>query len=113
MPWDTEQKARHALRVKQHSRHHKAIDVVDYVKSHGQDAEARRYATSGVPITTLDRVLNDRDFRQFLGLGLSGGGQIAFTVPAEESLPRIERIIKDFGSRAVKVGAVFDQLDDV
>ncbi len=109
VPWDTEQKARHALRVKQQSRHHKAIDVVDYVKSHGQDGEARRHATSGVPITTLDRVLNDPDFRQFLGLGLSGGGQIAFSVPAEEALPRIERVVKDLGSRAVKVGAVMNK----
>ena len=109
VPWDTEQKARHALRVKQQSRHHKAIDVVDYIKSHSKDSEARRYATSGTPITTLDRVLTDAEFRQFLGLGLGDEGQISFTVPAEEAMPRIERVIKDFGSRIVKVGAVINK----
>lgn len=109
VPWDTEQKARHAMRVKQQSRHHKAIDVVDYVKSRSKDAEAKRYASGKVPITTLDRVLTDREFREFLGLGLDEGGQIAFTVPAEEALPRIERVIKDFGSGDEKVGAVINK----
>lgn len=109
VPWDTEQKARHLLRIKQQSRHHKAIDLVDFAKLRSKDPEVKRLATGHVPITTLDRVLTDRQFRDFLGLGLNDEGQVTFTVPPAEALPRIERVIRDFGSGKEKVGAVINK----
>lgn len=109
MPWDAEQKARHSLRLQKQSRHHKAIAVLDFAKSSSKDKEAREYASSGFPITTLDRLLSDREFREFLGLDLAETGEITFRIAPEEAAKPISRVIKDFGSGAKNVRDVINK----
>ncbi|MFZ5993499.1 MAG: hypothetical protein ACOYU4_00715 [Thermodesulfobacteriota bacterium] len=97
--WDAEQKARHDHRSHRRSRHHKALAVLDFVRnSDTLGDETRSYAGEGFPITTLDRLLSDREFRDFIGLGLSEDGDITFTIDPSEAVKPILKIIRDFGS---------------
>lgn len=98
VPWDTEQKARHSLRALKHARHHKAVTLLDFIKAKSNDKDAKTFAKSGFPITTLDRLLSDRDFRDFLGLCLDTTGELAFRIAPSEALKPINKVIRDFGS---------------
>lgn len=99
VPWETEQKARHDQRLHRKSRHHKALAVLDFVRNdEGVDAETKDLAGEGFPITTLDRILSDEEFRAFLGLSLGSDGNICFRIEPREAMKPISRIIRDFGS---------------
>ena len=107
--WGAEPKARHALRVLQKSRHHKALALLDYLKTTSKEKDIRQYATSGFPITTLDRLLSDSDFRDFLGLRLDENGELAFRIEPAEAIKPINRVIRDFGSGEKNVRDVINK----
>jgi len=109
VPWDSEQKARHQMRVQEQTRHHKALLLLDYVKVESQDPEAKRLAGEGFPITTLDRLLTDPDFRDFLGLCLGDQGQLEFRIDRTEAMKPINRVICDFGSGQKNVRDVINK----
>lgn len=99
VPWEAEQKARHYERMQRRSRHHKALAVLDFIRDIDKiDAETKSLAGEGFPITTLDRLLSDRDFRDFLGLQLNSQGEISFRIEPREAIKPISKVIKDFGS---------------
>lgn len=98
VPWDTEQQARHSLRARKHARHQKAVALIDFIKAKSSDKEIKAFAESGFPITTLDRLLSDRDFRDFLGLCLDANGELAFRIAPAEALKAINKVVRDFGS---------------
>jgi len=99
VPWDAEQKARHDQRAHRRSRHHKALAVLDYIRtSDGINDQVKGFAGEGFPLTTLDRLLSDTEFREFLGLGLDKNGNVTFEIDPEESTKALVKVISDFGS---------------
>lgn len=107
--WDPEQRSRHELRVKDATRHHKALKLIDYVKENSDDKDARAFAASEFPITTLDRLLTDAEFREFIGLCLTDDGELAFRIDPAEAIKPINKVFKDFGSGTKKVGDVINK----
>ncbi|MFH1975616.1 MAG: hypothetical protein ABIJ52_08640 [Pseudomonadota bacterium] len=103
VPWDAEQKARHDQRTHRRSRHHKALAVLDYMRNSDDiNSHVKGAAGEGFPITTLDRLLSDTEFREFLGLGLNKDGNVTFQVAPEESTKALIKVISDFGSAGTK-----------
>ena len=99
VPWEPEQKARHDQKMHGRSRHHKALAILDFVRTaDGVEEDTRNYAGEGFPITTLDRLLSDKEFRTFLGLDLNSDGEICFGVEPRQALKPIGKVINDFGS---------------
>jgi hypothetical protein len=99
VPWEPEQKARHDQRLQRRSRHHKALALLDFVRDNDEiDAETKSFAGQGFPMTTLDRLLSDTEFRDFLGLKLDRNGEICFRIEPVEAIKPISKVIKDFGS---------------
>jgi hypothetical protein len=95
--WDTEQKARQDERADRRSRHHKALAVLDYVRNSEQVPDGIKSCVGDrFSITTLDRLLSDKDFRAFMGLGLDGKGRIVFEVAPSEALRPLYKVLKDF-----------------
>ncbi len=110
VPWEAEQKARHDQRLQRRSRHHKALAVLDLIRDNDKiDAETKSFAGEGFPITTLDRVLSDREFRDFLGLQLNSDGEICFRIEPCEAIKPISKVIKDFGSGKKNVRHVINK----
>lgn len=110
VPWEAEQKARHDQRLQRRSRHHKALAVLDFIRDSEEiDADTKSYAGQGFPITTLDRVLSDREFRDFLGLKVNSDGEICFGIEPREAIKPISKVIKDFGSGKKNVRHVINK----
>jgi hypothetical protein len=110
VPWEAEQKARHDQRLHRRSRHHKALAILDFLRSsEGIDPETKKMAGEGIPITTLDRILSDKEFRDFLGLHLDSDGEICFRIEPREALKPISKVIKDLGSGSKNVRHVINK----
>jgi len=110
VPWEAEQKARHDQKVHRRSRHHKALAILDFVRTaDGVDEDTKNHAGEGFPITTLDRLLSDREFRTFLGLDLNSDGEICFSVEPRQALKPIGKVINDFGSGKSNVRDVINK----
>lgn len=110
VPWEAEQKARHDQRLHRRSRHHKALAVLDFIRNADRiDTETKGFAGEGFPITTLDRILSDEEFRDFLGLNLNSDGEICFRIEPREAIKPISKIITDFGSGKKNVRHVINK----
>jgi hypothetical protein len=110
VPWQAEQKARHDQRLHSRSRHHKALAVLDFVRSsEGINREVKELAGEGFPITTLDRILSEEEFRDFLGLDISSDGEICFKIDPREAIKPMSQVIKDFGSGKKNVRHVINK----
>ena len=110
VPWEAEQKARHDQRLHRRSRHHKALAVLDFIRDAERiDADTKSLASEGFPITTLDRVLSDQEFRSFLGLAVNSDGEICFRIEPREAMKPISKVIKDFGSGKKNVRHVINK----
>ena len=110
VPWEAEQKARHDQRLHRKSRHHKALAVLDFIRDVDEiDAETKGLAGEGFPITTLDRVLSDKEFRDFLGLNVNTDGEICFRIKPGEAIKSISKVIRDFGSGKKNVRHVINK----
>jgi hypothetical protein len=110
VPWEAEQKARHDQRLHRKSRHHKALAILDFLRNaDGIDHEIKGFAGESFPITTLDRILSDKEFRDFLGLNLNSDGEICFRIEPREAIKALSKVIKDFGSGTKNVSHVINK----
>jgi len=110
VPWEAEQKARHDQRLQRKSRHHKALAVLDFIRGSNDVAgEIKDFAGQGFHMTTLDRVLSDTEFRNFLGLQLNSEGEICFRIEPGEAIKPISKVIKDIGSGKKNVRHVINK----
>lgn len=86
VPWGPTQKARHDKRKNKRHRYHKALSLIEHVRNnpdiYGELASA---IDQKFNITTLDRVLSDSDFREFLGLCTTEEGDLAFLINPKEA----------------------------
>lgn len=108
--WGSEEKARHERRRTGTSRLGKALALLEHVRnSLAYDEITKELADRGFPITTLDRLLGDKLFREFLGLTLTEDGELAFNLEPGESAKPIRKIINDFGGGKYNVRDVINK----
>jgi len=101
--WGAEEKARHQKRQNKKSREHKALTLLDHVReSEYYNQKSKDNAGPGFPITTLDRLLGDKDFRESIGFTLDSEGGLAFNLDPKEVAKAVSKIINDFGSSGDK-----------
>jgi hypothetical protein len=107
VPWDSEQKARHDLRASKKAKNNDALKMLDFIrKCDLVDQETKDASSIGFPITTLERIISDKDVRPFLGLKKGQDGELEFSIEQEEALKPISRVIKDLGNKTIKVDDV-------
>jgi hypothetical protein len=98
--WDALQKARHEERKIGRSRNTDALEILSFVIQRRDlfDEKTRQAASDDTfKITNLQRLLSDREFRQFLGLGRDKDGEIVFTTEPAEAAKAVTKVIEDFG----------------
>jgi hypothetical protein len=99
VPWGPEQKVRHEKRVERKSSQYKSLQLLDYVRTSGNvDAKTKKLTENKFPLTTLDRLLSDVEFREFLGINIGESGDIEFILDPKEALKPIVKVIRDFGA---------------
>lgn len=110
VPWDSEQKARHAKRVNRKKGAQKALSLIDHIRSSPLYEESvKQVSKNEFPLTTLDRLLSDVDFRAFLGLGIDADGNVVYTIDPQEAKKPISKVIEDFGTGKKKVRDVINK----
>lgn len=87
-----------------------ALQVIDLVRERGSLDQATIERLDDVPITTVQRLLNDPDVRVTLGIDLQHG-ELTTRLPEEEVLKGLTRIVKDAAHGRLKVSRV-DTKDD-
>ncbi|HFC30381.1 MAG TPA: hypothetical protein ENJ44_04980, partial [Oceanospirillales bacterium] len=108
--WGAEEKARHQKRQNKTSREHKSLTLLDHVReSKLYDQKTKDNAGSGFPITTLERLLGDKDFRESIGLALDSDGGLIFRLDPKEVSKAVTKIINDFGSGSKTVRDVINK----
>jgi hypothetical protein len=87
-----------------------ALQVVDYVSKHAQlsEKERKEIADPDFPITNLERILEDKDSMVQLCLRVQDEEIVAIN-SAEWTLGMLTQIVKDIGSKAKKVGDIFNK----
>lgn len=110
VPWDSEQKARHAKRVNRKKGAQKALSLIDHIRSSPLYEESvKQVSKNKFPLTTLDRLLSDVDFRAFLGLGIDSDGNLVYAIDPQEAKKPISKVIEDLGTGKKKVGNVINK----
>jgi hypothetical protein len=97
--WDGLQGARYDARV---GKVLPQLEVLNFVREHGELDKDVIDRLDSFPITTLERVVKDRDIRHRIGIELSGG-EIRTRYPASEVIKPLRRIVRDLalGTRTV------------
>lgn len=110
LPWGSEEKARHERRRTGSSKMGKSLALLEHIRnSQAYDEVTKELADRGLPITTLDRLLSDKSFREFLGLTTTEDGELAFLLEPEESAKPIRKVINDFGGGDYNVRDVINK----
>lgn len=97
--WDGVQGARYDSRV---GKVLPQLDVLNFVRERGDLDAATLEKLDSFPITTLERLVKDRDVRHRMGIDLTGG-EIKTRYPAEEIIKPLLKMVRDLATGAVTV----------
>ena len=111
VPWDAIQKTRHEQRKSGSSRYSGALALLGYVQESELFNEDVKEAASkpDFPISTLQRLVSAKDFRDFWGVETKPDGTIQFDLDTEEVSKPLSKVIRDFGTGAKHVGDVINK----
>lgn len=93
VPWDGLAAARYEQR-RGGGRSHAALQAIDLVRQKAGLDQATVDRLNNVPVTTVQRLLNDPEVRKTLGVDLNKG-ELTTNLPEQEALKGLTRIIKD------------------
>lgn len=83
-----------------------ALEAIEIVKNK-DDLDDRVWdALGSVSVTNLSRLLNDPDVRSALGVGISEDGKLQSTLPREEALKGLTRIVSDLALKRINVNDI-------
>jgi hypothetical protein len=79
--------------------------LLDFVRSKARLSEAALEGMKRFPVTNLDRLLGDPDFRRGLGIEIEQG-VLLMTHPASEVLVALTKIVEDLAKREITVNSI-------
>jgi len=83
-----------------------AIQALEMVTERGGlSADQRAKITDKFPLSTLQRIVEDREVRKSIGLDVKGGKLIT-TLPAQEVLKPLKKIVLDLATKQKRVGSL-------
>jgi hypothetical protein len=87
-----------------------SLQVLDYVKRNAKlsQKDLEQIDHHKFPVTNLERILEDKDSMDDLGLSVQNGEIVASKSP-EWTLNMLSQIVKDVASKAKRVGDIFDK----
>lgn len=104
--WGATERARFKAR---HGVAELALQVVDFVREHGQIDES--VSLSGRYLTNLRRLLNDPAARERLGIGRDREGRLQLLYPADQAAKTLARVVTDFATGNKDVRDVYYKPD--
>lgn len=81
------------------------LQLLDYVRKHADLTDGAKEGLKRFPVTNLDRLLGDPDFRQALGISIEQGA-VFMTHPVDEVLTALTKVVEDLSKRDVTVTAI-------
>lgn len=79
--------------------------LLDFVRSRAQLSESAKEGMKRFPVTNLDRLLGDPDFRRGIGIDIEQG-LLVMTHPADEVLVALTKIVEDLAKREITVNSI-------
>lgn len=79
--------------------------LLDFVRSHAQLSAAALEGLKRFPVTNLDRLLGDPDFRKGLGISIEQG-VLLMMHPADEVLVALTKVVEDLSKREITVNSI-------
>ena len=107
--WGAKEKVRHESRTGKKTRSSRSINLLEHIASSDAYSEEVKSAAENVNITTLDRLLSNKDFRAFMGVEDDADGGLSYRTVPSEARKAISKVILDFGNKIKKVGDVIDK----
>ena len=102
--WDGQQAARYQVRVGEKSS--PGLQVLEYLKAVGAFDPALRAKLPEVRVTTLTRLVTDKDIQKVLGISIESG-QVTSTLPEVEVLKGYTQVVKDLLTKGFSVKKVY------
>ncbi len=102
--WDGQQKARYQVKVGEQSS--PGLQVLEYLKNSAEFDETQKNKLSTVKVTTLTRLVTDKDVQKVLGITIENG-QVTSKLPEIEVLKGYSQIIKDLLRKDFNVKSVY------
>lgn len=88
-------------------RYRSELQVLDYAVQHAQFDNDTREKLHDFPITSLDRLIADKDVRDKLGLQIDEEGRVLTRYPEKETIKGLVRIVRDLATGRIKVGDIY------
>lgn len=107
VPWGAAETARFSAR---RGRHSPELEVIEFVKEHGNLSQEVRGNLTRMAITNLGRLLSDREVRNRLGVEKEKG-HIFTRLPREEVLKGLRRIVTDIALKKITVYTIDTKSD--
>lgn len=104
VPWDGQQKARYQVRVGEQSS--PGLQVLEYLKSSASFDNNLKSKLPKVAITTLTRLVTDKDVQAVLGVAIENG-QVISKLSEVEVLKGYSQVIKDLLRKDFNVKSVY------
>jgi len=79
--------------------------LLDFVRTKAQLSESAQDGMKRFPVTNLDRLLGDPDFRRGIGIDIEQG-LLVMTHPADEVLVALTKIVEDLAKREITVNSI-------
>jgi len=102
--WDGLASARYEQR-RGGGRYRAALQAIDLVRNKGKLDQSTSERLNSVPVSTVQRLLNDPDVRESLGIGLDKG-ELTTDLPEHEVLKGLTRVIRDAAHSRLPVSVV-------
>lgn len=102
--WDGQQTARYQARVGEQSS--PGLQVLEYLKNSKLFDESLKGKLSKVKVTTLTRLITDKDIQQVLGIAIENG-QVVSKLPEAEVLKGYTQVVKDLLRKEFNVKSVY------
>jgi hypothetical protein len=83
------------------------LQILDFVAEHAEIDDATREKLHDFPITNLQRLIDDADFRKSLGVDVDKTKRVTTKLPDSEVVKGWSKVIHDLAIGAVKVGQIY------
>lgn len=83
------------------------LQILDFVAEHANLDDATREKLHDFPITNLQRLIDDADFRSNLGVDVDAKKRVTTRLPDAEAVKGWAKVVRDLADGSVKVGHIY------